>query len=305
MRGLISLLILTALTTVAAPAPASGVFGSRKATVVPADRVEKLVAAARTARADSERLEAVVELREFDAVAYPAVVPALVQALRTDKAVSVRIEAARSLGRVRPLTATARDALFEASLHDSAFRVRWQARTSLTYFTVANVNPYNHASAQHQPPIMPKETITTPPVAGGPILVPDPGSGSTSIPPQSPAGPAPASSGSTNYARPLPKGPAQPGASMPVGTPVAPRLPTTQEPPLAKPAPAPAPVLPGTVPAAGPATGPALNPNPGPWVPAPPTNLPAVPPVPQPVGSTPAAPPAGVPPQGPVLVPPP
>src|SRR5262245_35565318 len=116
MRRCKYFLVLVVLIAAALPAPANGIFGKRPAPANPMERAQKLVAAVQTSPDDNERLQAVQGLREFDAVAYPNVVSALVSALKSDKSVSVRIEAARSLGRIRPLTSMAGEALLEASL---------------------------------------------------------------------------------------------------------------------------------------------------------------------------------------------
>jgi hypothetical protein len=291
MRGCSSFLVLVVLGALALPAQAQGLFAKRKAPTNPADQVQKLITAAQSAKEDKDRLEAVQGLREFDAVAYSGIVPVLINVLKTDKAVSVRIEAARSLGRIRPLTSSAGEALLEASLHDSALRVRWQARTSLTYYTVANVNPRAHSSAQPPGAAPPKVTdskdgSTTAKAPGpgtvGPVLVPAPNSGKFNPPP----------SNSMGYSKPLPKGPLQPGTVPP----------STNEPPLATQVPA-SPAS-SRVPAS-PQTG-------APWVPAKTPNLPTVPvvPPPPPVAGPSSAPATtgpilNAPVEGPILSPPP
>jgi hypothetical protein len=303
MRWCNYLVVLAVLAAVAAPTSASGLFGSRKPPANPTERVRQLVAAVQTSRDDNERTEAVQQLREFDAVAHPTVVPALVSALRTDRTIGVRIEAARSLGRIRPLTTMARDALFEASLHDSAIRVRWQARTSLTYYTVANVNPYNHSSSQPPPAGTPTVGSTTkePPVTSVPGS-----SGGIARPAFVPSTqPVFTPSPSTGFARPLPKGPPQPAPSGSASNNPAQTFPSTQEPPLAPNVPVPPlpkVVAPAPAISAQQAPPPLLNLNPATpnWAPAPVENLPLVPPVNGLPGLTP--PPA--PTQGPILAPP-
>lgn len=278
MKWYTTMLIPGFLVAATVQAQAGGIFVSRKPAPNPDQHIYKLVNLAQSCRNSSQRAHAVQQLRNFDAVKYPQVVPVLVNVLRTDKSINVRIEAARSLGRVRPLTPAAREALAEASMHDSAFRVRWQARTSLTVYTVARINPRNYAPTNSKASRM---TTKEPPV-GGPFVSPESGTVPVREKTKDPVfmTPPPRSVG---YARPLPKGPDQPpqaapNNSAPQGT-LVPHPAPSGEPPLA---PNILPLQPANPPA---------NPQPQPTNPDEP--LPLIPPVP-PASNN----------DGPILVPP-
>jgi hypothetical protein len=243
MMWIRTILVLVAFATVAVPVPAQGLFSSRKPPANPDQHVQQLVITAQTASESSKRVNAVAELRDYSTTTYPQIVPTLVHILRNDKSVAVRIEAAHCLGRIRPLTKMAGDALAEAVQKDSALRVRWQARTSLTLFNVAGLNPNNHEPGENVPLTANGSSKDVPVTnSGGPILVPQPGA--TVIVPggATPAGPS-------EYSLPLPKGPSHPveieplpnpGFPVPVETvpplaPVGPGPGLTPEPPLAAP----------------------------------------------------------------------
>ncbi len=215
-----------------------GIFGRGRPQKQTSDRVAQLIVQAQTESNYYKRATAISQLREFDATKYPEIIPVLVQTLRGDQAITVRIEAARSLGRIRPLTPMAKSALSHASLRDPAFRVRWQARTSLMYFTVVGLNPNNHAQSTGEDP---KVVISSPSGGKGKSETAPPSE--VLVPPKGPG----------NYPRPLPKGP------------VIPVQPKTGEPPLAPLMAPPGPVGPlnkiTPVPQPATPTAPATDPN--------------------------------------------
>ncbi|MGF1583605.1 MAG: HEAT repeat domain-containing protein [Gemmataceae bacterium] len=203
-------LVLTVMTASVA-ATQGGIFGRRQTPEQSANRVAQLIVQAQTETNYYKRATAISQLREYSAAKYPEIIPVLVQALQTDQAITVRIEAARSLGRIRPLTSMAKSALSHASTGDSAFRVRWQARTSLMYYNVVGLNPNNHAKSGGNDP----KVVISPP-SGSPRTSPLGAPGELLVP---------SHPTSVEYPRPLPKGPA------------APLKPKQSEPPLAVPVP--------------------------------------------------------------------
>lgn len=229
------LLVAMIIAATSLPAPATGIFGSRKHAGNPAQQVQQLILTLQTSTDSVRRTDAAEDLREFDTVEFPQIIPVLVNALKTDKSIQVRIEAARSLGKIRPLTKMAGDALSDAASNDPALRVRWQARTSLAFYTVAGVNPHNHAP-NGSTPTPPKATISLKEPqsnsSGESVFVPQPetknfsGSVPVTVTP------------SSSYALPLPKGPTQVLIVQPVPvqkTPVLAPIPTKGAPPTTNP----------------------------------------------------------------------
>lgn len=201
MRWCRLLLLGMMLVGLSAQVRASGLFGSRRPEPTPAERVQKLITIASSCRNAYERSDAVQELRNFDGAAFPQIVPVLVHVLHHDPSVTVRVEAARSLGRLRPLTPMASAALSESIRKDSAVRVRWQARTSLMVFSVAGVG----SPASAGPPPGPG-TVPGHPGGKAPAVVDAPGPllpGTQPVP--FPGGEMVPAAG--EFPRPLPKGP--------------------------------------------------------------------------------------------------
>lgn len=254
MRWFHAMLVLAVVVAAAAPAPAN-IFGSKKNPVPPEQRVQELIGTAQTAAEVNKRVSAVEELREFSTATFPQIVPVLVDILHQDKAPSVRAEAAHSLGRIRPLTKMASDALSEAVQKDSSLRVRWAARTALTYFSVAGLNSNNYDPAEKAASKV-KVSAKDGPVGGtsSQSLLPQPGttviipggaappnlpgyglpmpkgpSGSSTPPPPLPPGPAATTPAVTPM--PLPPGPTSVTPPLPPGS-LTPTVPVTSEPPL-------------------------------------------------------------------------
>jgi hypothetical protein len=232
MRWYHSLLALAVLTAAVSPAGAINLFGKRSRPN-PADRLQELLATVQSAKEDHKRASAAAELRQYDAATYPQVASVLVEVLKSDHSPVVRAEAAQSLGRMRPTSATAHHALETAASQDSAMRVRWQARRSLMFYHVSappaaakGPEPKGPAGA----PVVRDAPPTTQPLPAAPLLQPVPYQGPTTsaaAPPRSQE-PPPVSTG--DIARPLPRGPS-PLQAIP--TPV----PQSREPPVAAPAP--------------------------------------------------------------------
>jgi hypothetical protein len=229
-------LVLLPLT--AGPTSAGVIFGKRNKKPAPTERVPELLAIVKTDGDESKRAAAAQELRQYDPGQYPMIVPVLIDVLLTDKKPGVRVEAAQSLGKIRPISQQAGMALEQALSNDQSMRVRLQARSSLLQYHWSGYQSGKRddlISQSKEPPLadekapLPVISTTSPPLT----------------PPPSRLAPRPDGSRTTSgYPSP------------PAPFPAVPVRPTTKEPPLA-PAPMPqptAPVAPVT-PAPRPATG--------------------------------------------------
>jgi hypothetical protein len=227
-----SSLILTLAVSAALVSPgpdnraaAAGLF-SKKAKPNPAERVPELLTKVKSDPDERQRAAAAEELRQYETKDFPTIVPVLIDVLQHDAKPSVRLEAASSLGRLRPVSQEAGLALEQAASADPNLRVRLQARSSLVKY---------HLSGYHSPkkkegegPILKGKTEEPPRTQQGPILNPVPPPAPTAAPVPPPAkGPVPVTT------RNLPQGPSSPPPAQ------------TVEPPLPQPPPAKGPV-PGT-----------------------------------------------------------
>jgi hypothetical protein len=126
------LLVVPLLVGLVQPATAGIIFGRKKdKPPSPSERVPELVNILKSDRDDDHRARAAEELRQYDPVAFPNIIPTLVDALQTDKKPTVRSEAAASLGKLRPISDSAGQALEQALANDTSMRVRMQARSAL------------------------------------------------------------------------------------------------------------------------------------------------------------------------------
>jgi hypothetical protein len=171
-------LALALLPTLAAPASAGVFFGKKGKKPNPADRVPELLVTVKTDGDENKRAHAAEELRQFDAASHPEVVPILIDVLLNDKKPAVRAEAAQSLGKLRPVSQEAGQALEQALAKDPSMRVRLQARSALLQY---HWSGYRSASKKDAPP-PPFESKEPPLADGGPPPAP---------PPATPAGPPP------------------------------------------------------------------------------------------------------------------
>jgi hypothetical protein len=153
-------------------------------------------------------------------------VPALIDALNNDPKSHVRIEAAHSLSKLRPVSQTIGEALEQAVARDTSMRVRLQARSALLQYHWAGYR----GKKTDVPPL---NTSREPPLAGDsnpPVISTKPGPsttpGSTLPPPVLP--------GNQPRIQPVPVTPA--GNVTPAVRPA-----TTKEPPLVEVPPVPTP----------------------------------------------------------------
>ncbi|MGL4549544.1 MAG: HEAT repeat domain-containing protein, partial [Gemmataceae bacterium] len=151
-------LLLASVLGLASSALAGPIFPWRKAEKVdPKTRVPELIGVLQAEKDEGRRSSAAVELRNFDAGQFPEVVPALVTALLTDTRQGVRIDAAQSLGKIRPVSQAAGEALEHALDKDPSMRVRLQARSVLLGYHWAGYRSVK------KPDVPPVATAGTPP----------------------------------------------------------------------------------------------------------------------------------------------
>jgi hypothetical protein len=253
------LLIVFLTAGLAAPASAGIIFG-KKPKVPPEKRVPELLAIVRTDGDENKRLSAAEELRQFDPMSFPQIVPTLIEVLMSDKKASVRSEAAQTLSKLRPVSSDVGVALEYARDHDASLRVRMQARQSLLSYHWAGwsndpgkLKPDGPPKpSTKEPPLAP----TTPPPAAPPAPVAPP-----PAPPQSPFAPV-------TISKPIPRPTPEPAAVPPLAPVIATPPPPTvvippsgvQPPPGAQPLPkgptTPPPAAPPTKEEKGPELGP-------------------------------------------------
>jgi len=200
----------------AVPAEA-GLFFTKKARVNPAERVPVLIMALKAEPNEQKRAAAAGELRQFDPNAFPEIAAALIDAALHDPQPGVRLDAVDSLGHMRPISQQVGWALEQVLAHDSSFRVRLGARTSLWQYHLSGY----HGSRQAEPAVAADDGVRTteppldtpakaPPVQPGPqALRPVPTMTPASAPESIPAQPVTA----IPVGQPLPPGPPQPAVT--------------------------------------------------------------------------------------------
>ena len=160
MNGYRLFLSLVLPAALALPASA-GIFFNQHPKPNPATRVPELLQAVRTETDEHKRTAAAQELRNYDANAFPEIVPALVDLTLRDPNTAVRLEAVQSLTKLRPVSQQAGWALEQAMEKDSSRRVRLLARTSLLQY---HVSGYRSGKAPEAPGDGSK--TSEPPLAG-------------------------------------------------------------------------------------------------------------------------------------------
>jgi len=183
------MLILMLLPVLALPAQAGIIFGKKPPKPDPAQRVPELIKTVRTDGDESKRAEAVEELRQYDPTAFPEIYPALIEALLNDAKAGVRAEAAATIGKLRPVSQDAGNALEMALDKDDSMRVRLAVRSALLQYRWAGFR----AGKKDAPPQI---TTKEPPLADPKPLPPPPPTStpSPSLPPApTPIAPPPAS----------------------------------------------------------------------------------------------------------------
>jgi hypothetical protein len=176
MKHRLTLALLLA-TVLAAPVSAGIFFGKKAEKPNPALVVPELIRIVQSDGDEDKRLAAAEQLREFDQVQFPDVVPTLIEVLQNDKKPGVRAEAALSLGKMRPVSDRVGVALEEALAKDSSMRVRLQARSVLLQYRwsgwkepAAKKDETPTARPKGPPPTQSKEPPLAPPAAKAPPL---------------------------------------------------------------------------------------------------------------------------------------
>jgi hypothetical protein len=266
-----TLALLTA-ALFALPSPAGILFG-KKPKPNPAERVPELIVIVKTDKDESKRAAAAEELRQYDPAANSDIVPVLIDVLMNDPKPGVRVEAAESLGKLRPVSQEAGWALEQAQEKDSSWRVRTKARYVLMtyhwagYHTDPKIKDGPAIPNPKDPPAEKGKVVMPAPGANGKrtpdkiVITPVPGmpkpptvppirptTGESPPPPLADPGEKPAPS-----PMPLPSGPPQSPAASKI-SPVPPPLGPVPAPVPPKTEPAPLPIIP--LPPAG---GPSLN----------------------------------------------
>src|SRR5262245_18659217 len=108
----------------------AGIFGNKKPKGNEAERIAELLSTLKDNPSATKRAEAAEELRNFDGKEFPEITPALVDALQKDSSSSVRAQSAESLGKLKPASHDAAQALDQAVDQDKSFMVRFKARTA-------------------------------------------------------------------------------------------------------------------------------------------------------------------------------
>jgi hypothetical protein len=152
-----SITVNLALLLLALPQPGRADWLFFKSRPPAVEQVKDLLHQLKDSRDADERQDAAESLHDFDGQTFPEIVPALIEALRKDSSTGVRRAAARSLGRIRPTSLEAAEALEYATKHDSSAFVRLQARTARL----------GYRAPESAPPPAPGES--------GFIIVPPPG----------------------------------------------------------------------------------------------------------------------------------
>lgn len=206
---LVPLMLLPLLSD---PAAAGKIFGRKNRKANPDERVPQLLATVKSDGDESKRAAAAQELRQFDPLRYPLIVPVLIDVLVNDQKPGVRAEAAQSLGKMRPISQQAGMALEQALGSDASMRVRLQARSSLLQYHWSGYRSTRKddlLSQTKEPPLAAKAPPIISTTTGRLTPQPAPGTRTTSGYQFVPAAPAP-----------LPTPPVQPTSKEP---PLAPR----------------------------------------------------------------------------------
>lgn len=188
-------------------------FRRTSPTIPPEQRVVQLLVVVKTDTDERKRLNAIDDLRDFDAKTHPEIVPILADVAQTDSRASIRDAAVTSLVRIRPISNTAGLAIESVASKDDNWRNRMNAQAALVRYRLAGYS----SSAAHA------ETAKTPspktPQSQEPPLA-------DRTPPPRPA-PSPPILYYDQYGKliPAPKGFPTVGPVTPVTPPVAPNVP--------------------------------------------------------------------------------
>lgn len=162
MKRLPAFLLLALALVWAVPAPAQ--FFAKKPKVNPLQRVPELILTVKTDPDERKRASAAEELRDYDTATFNEIVPVLVDVLKNDKKMNVRLEALGSLAKIRPVSTQAGQALEKAAADDDSWRVRLQAKSVLPKYHLAG-----YTSKKSEPTVAKKKQTDEPPVRPQPM----------------------------------------------------------------------------------------------------------------------------------------
>lgn len=158
----------------------------------PATQVPALLESLKNDKDDRARARAAAALDEFDAKAFPDILPALAQALAVDPSSSVREEAASAIGKIRPITPQAGFALEQSLANEKTITVKLAVRKALLQYRILGYFggiKAEFASQSSEPPVAISGAVKG--IASGTVLRPTPSPAPFS-PTVVPAAPAPA-----------------------------------------------------------------------------------------------------------------
>jgi hypothetical protein len=174
MKRLTIILAVVILPAWVMPARADGVLGlfGRKAKVDPAKRVPELIITLKTEQDERKRASAATELGTFDPLAFPEIVPVLVDILQHDPKTGVRMDAASSLGSLRPVSQVVGESLEKAASSDENLRARLHAKSLLIKYHLAGYSATSGSrtapAKNSEPPILDVNGKPATPVAAVP-----------------------------------------------------------------------------------------------------------------------------------------
>jgi len=154
----------------------AGIF-SRKPKADPAEQVPALIMQLKTDKDEGKRQTAAEELRTFDPKTFPEIMTVLVDALTKDGSTGVRVEAASTIAKLRPINQQAGFALEQAAANDPSLRVRMAARQSLWQYHLVGYRGGKPAENGPAMPAMmpnPKTTHTSAKNPHGTLESPEP-----------------------------------------------------------------------------------------------------------------------------------
>jgi hypothetical protein len=134
-------LLVPVLALAWGPPASAGILFFRKAKPNPAERVPELLKIVKEESDEKKRAAAVEELQQFDTKSFPQIVTTLIEVLQRDAGWTVRLAAAETLGKIRPVDQQIGFALEQALAHDKTMRVRMAARTSLWQYYIHGYRP--------------------------------------------------------------------------------------------------------------------------------------------------------------------
>jgi HEAT repeats len=168
--------LLVSLVALAIAAPSQAGLFKKSAKPDPATHVPSLIQILKTDKDERARAAAAGELDEYDAKAFPEILPALMESLTGDASTSVRSKAAESIGKVRPISSAAGYALERAASEDKSFQVKLSAKAALMKYRVLGHLPGVKVEGtlvqSAEPPFAKGSLATSTP--GGTILRPTP-----------------------------------------------------------------------------------------------------------------------------------